>query len=54
MKTLLIRNARCVATFDHADPLLARELRGASVLIRGNRIEAIGPAAGLPQTADEC
>ena len=53
MKTLLIRNARCVATFDHPDPRQARELRDASVFIRGNLIEAIGPAADLPQTADE-
>ena len=53
MKTLLIRNARCVATFDHPDPRQARELRDASVFIRGNLIEAIGPAADLPRTADE-
>ena len=53
MKTLLIRNAHCVATFDHANPLQARELRDASVFIRGNRIEAIAAAADLPQTADE-
>ena len=52
-RTLLIRNARCVATFDHADPSHARELRDASVLVRGNLIESIGPAAELPQTADE-
>ena len=52
MQTLLIRNARCIATMDHADPLLARELRDASVLVRGNRIEAIGPAGELPQQAD--
>ena len=51
--TLLIRNARCIATFDHADPLQARELRDASVLIRGNRIEAIGGADSLPQDADQ-
>ena len=51
--TLLIRNARCIATFDHADPLQARELRDASVLIRGNRIEAIGAADSLPQDADQ-
>lgn len=49
MKSLLIRNADCVATFDDA----RRELRGASVLVRGHRIEAIGPAAELPQRADE-
>ena len=53
MKTLLIANARCVATFDHADPASASELRDASVFIRGNRIEAIGPAAALPASADE-
>jgi 8-oxoguanine deaminase len=53
MKTLLIRNAHCVATFDDADPARARELRDASVLVRGNLIEAIGPADTLPQTADE-
>ncbi len=51
--TLLIRNAHCIATFDHADPLLSRELRDASVFIRGNLIESIGPATELPQTADE-
>jgi len=53
MKTLLIRNARCVATFDHTDPSRARELRDASILVRANRIEAIGPAADMVQTADE-
>jgi 8-oxoguanine deaminase len=49
MPTLLIRNARCVATFDDA----RRELADASVFIRDHLIEAIGPAAELPQTADE-
>ncbi|MBP6896166.1 MAG: 8-oxoguanine deaminase [Pseudacidovorax sp.] len=49
MKTLLIRHASCVATFDDA----RTELRDASVLVRGHRIEAIGPAADLPQQADE-
>ena len=53
MNSLLIRNAHCVATFDHADPALARELRDASILVHGNRVAAIGPAADLPQTADE-
>ena len=53
MSTLLIRNARCVATFDNADPIRARELQGASLFIRGHRIEAIGAAEALPQTADE-
>ncbi len=53
MKTLLIRNARRIATFDHSDPRKAGELRDASVFIRGNVIEAMGPAADMPQTADE-
>jgi len=53
MRTLLIQNARCIATFDHAKPAEAREWRDASVLIRGHRIEAIGPALDLPQEADE-
>ena len=48
-KTLLLRNARCVATFDEQ----RRELNDASVFIRGHRIEAIGPAADLPDQADE-
>ncbi|CAN5884730.1 8-oxoguanine deaminase [soil metagenome] len=49
MTTLLIRNADCVATFDDT----RKEWRGASVLLRGNVIEAIGPADQLPQAADE-
>ena len=49
MTTLLIHNAEAVATFDDA----RTELRQASVFIRDNLIEAIGPAADLPQTADE-
>ncbi len=53
MKTLLIRNAHCVATFDHVDPLRARELRDASVFIRGNRIESIAPATEAQPAADE-
>lgn len=49
MSTLLIRNAQCVATFDDA----RRELANASIFIRGHQVEQIGPAADLPQTADE-
>jgi cytosine/adenosine deaminase-related metal-dependent hydrolase len=49
MSTLLIRNARCVATLDDA----RTEWRDASVFVRGHRIQAIGPAAALPQEADE-
>jgi 8-oxoguanine deaminase len=48
-RTLLIRDAALVATQDET----RRELADASILIRGNRIEAIGPAAALPRTADE-
>jgi cytosine/adenosine deaminase-related metal-dependent hydrolase len=48
-RTLLIRDATLVATFDDA----RRELPGASIFVRGNLVEAIGPAAGLPATADE-
>ena len=47
--TLLIRDADCVATFDAGQ----RELKRASVLVRGGLIEAVGPAAELPQEADE-
>lgn len=49
MTTLLIHNADCVATFDDA----RCELRGASVLVDGHRIAAVGPAADLPGEADE-
>jgi 8-oxoguanine deaminase len=49
MTTLLIRNATCLATQDNTQ----REWRDASVFIRGNLIEAVGPADALPQTADE-
>ncbi len=49
MNTLLIRNAHAIATFDAVE----RELRDASIFIRDNVIEAVGPASELPQTADE-
>ncbi len=49
MTTLLIRNANAVATFDDA----GRELRDASIFVRDNVIEAVGPAADLPHEADE-
>jgi cytosine/adenosine deaminase-related metal-dependent hydrolase len=48
-RTLLVRDAALVATLDGD----RRELRDASVLVRGNRIEAVGPAATLPRQADE-
>jgi 8-oxoguanine deaminase len=53
MSTLLIKNAQCVATFDDVNPAKGRELLQASVFVRDNLIESIGPAADLPQTADE-
>ena len=46
--TLLIKHARVVATMDDA----RTELRDASVLVRGNLIEAVGPADALPHDAD--
>ncbi len=49
MSTLLIRNAHCIATLDDTQ----REWSDASVLVRDHRIEAIGPAADLPQEADD-
>ena len=49
--TLLIHNAEVVATMDDD----RRELRGASLLVRGRQIEAIWPAGQMPPgtTADE-
>lgn len=51
MPNLLIQNARCVATFDHADPALGRELRDASLFIVDGRIAFVGPTADLPPEA---
>ncbi|MGE0098723.1 MAG: 8-oxoguanine deaminase [Hydrogenophaga sp.] len=52
--TLLIQNATCIATIDHADPAQGRELRDASIFVRGNRIEWIGADADLaPELRDE-
>lgn len=47
MATLLLRNAHAIATFDAE----LRELRDASILVRDNTIEAIGPAAKLETEA---
>jgi cytosine/adenosine deaminase-related metal-dependent hydrolase len=49
MRTLLLRSASCIATQDAA----GRELRDASVFVRGHLIEAVGSGADLPQQADE-
>ena len=48
MNTLLIHNAHTIATLNDAGD----EFRNASVFVRGNTIEAIGPAAQLSSTAD--
>lgn len=48
MTTLLIDHATCIATLDHSHPAQGRELRDASLFVRGNTIEWIGPAADLP------
>ena len=53
MGTLLIHNARAVATFDHANPAQATELRNASIYIEGNCIRYIGATADLPPQARE-
>ncbi|MEY3953765.1 MAG: hypothetical protein RLZZ397_645 [Pseudomonadota bacterium] len=47
--TLLIRNARCLATFDND----MSEWADTSLYIEGGVIRQIGPAAQLPATADE-
>ena len=47
-ETLLLRNAAYVATFDDG----GAEFPDASVFIRDNVIEAVGPASTLPQSAD--
>ena len=53
MGTLLIHNARAVATFDHVNPAQATELRNASIYIEANRIRFIGATSDLPPQARE-
>ena len=48
MATLLLKNARTVATFDRE----RRELHGASIFVRDNVIESIQAAGSRGQTAD--
>lgn len=48
MSTLLVRRARVVVTMDDA----RREIADGSVFARDGVIEAVGPGAGLPATAD--
>lgn len=47
--TLLLKNALVIATMDDEQ----REIANGSVFIRGNRVEAVGPAIELPDTADK-
>ncbi len=53
MKTLLIKNARCVACFAPVAPHDLGVVSGTSIFVRGHLIERIGTATELPQTADE-
>lgn len=53
MKTLLIKNARCVACFAPVAPADFGVFSGTSIFVRGHLIERIGAANELPQTADE-
>lgn len=48
-QTLLLKNACVVATMDDEQ----REIEGGYILIRGNRIEAVGPAEECPASADQ-
>ncbi len=49
MATLLIRNARLLVTMDEQ----RREIAGGGVFVRDNVIEAVGPSADLPTSAEE-
>ena len=49
MPTLLIRHARLLVTMDAQ----RREIEDGGVFVRDHVIEAVGPSAELPQTADE-
>ncbi|CAO4176764.1 8-oxoguanine deaminase [Methylorubrum populi] len=49
MTSLLLRNADVLVTMDTE----RREIRGGGVYIEDNRIVAVGPSDGLPDTADE-
>jgi len=49
MATLLIRNARLLVTMDAA----RREIADGALFVRDHVIEAVGPSAGLPPSADE-
>ncbi len=53
MTSLLIKNARCIAAQDDANPQRARELRDASIFIQDYRIAYVGASADLPVEARE-
>ena len=53
MSTLLIHRATCITTFDHSDPARGREWHDASLFVRDNLIEWIGPSTELPATLHE-
>ena len=53
MTRLLIHNATCIATFDHADSARGTEWTDASLFARDGVIEWIGPANDLPPTLRE-
>lgn len=48
-RTLLLKNADMVVTMDTT----RREIKGGSILVKGNTIVAVGKTEELPQTADE-
>ncbi|MFN2362178.1 MAG: 8-oxoguanine deaminase [Marinobacter sp.] len=48
MQTLLLKNARVIATMDDDQ----REIENGYILIRGNRIETVGPSEDCPNQAD--
>jgi 8-oxoguanine deaminase len=47
--TLLVRNAEVLVTMDEG----RREIRGGGLFAKNGRVLAVGPAAELPETADE-
>ncbi len=51
MTSLLIRNARCIATMNHANPTQCLELLDACIFVQDNRIAYIGPIEGLSAQA---
>ena len=46
--TLLLKNAQVIATMDDDN----REIENGYILVRNNRVEAVGPTADCPDSAD--